>query len=157
MFEPIYIFFKPIGFFVLILKPLRHPNIVTLYDGQFDPEFCGLFLEHVKYGSVDSFLKEFSVSFEWKMQIISDIASGMTYLHDKQPPIIHGDLKCPNVLIGNEFHAKICDFGLARMHTISKSITENPLKGTLEYIPPEYISDPRKKKRNNLMYIRLPF
>ena len=128
-----------------ILKPLWHQNIVTLYNGQFDPEFCGLFLEHVKYGSVDSFLKKFSVSVEWKMQIIYDIASGMTYLHDKQPPIIHGDLKCPNVLIGNDFHAKVCDFGLARIHTISKSITDK-LKGTLEYIPPEYISVPRKRK-----------
>ena len=129
-----------------ILKNLRHPNIVTIYEGQFDRELCGLFLEHVKYGSVDSFLEQFSVSVEWKMQIIYDIASAMTYLHDRQPPIIHGDLKCPNVLIGNEFHAKICDFGLARVHTISKSFTENPLKGTLEYIPPEYFSDPRKRK-----------
>ena len=32
------------------------------------------------------------------------------------------------------------------MQLISKSITTNPLKGTLEYIPPEYISDPRKRK-----------
>ena len=129
-----------------ILKTLWHANIVTLYDGRFDREFCGLFLEHVKYGSVDSFLKKFSVGVEWKMQIISDIASGMTYLHDKQPPIIHGDLKCQNVLIGNDFHAKICDFGLARMHTISKSITNSKLKGTIEYIPPEYFSDPRRRK-----------
>ena len=53
-----------------ILKTLRHPNIVTLYDGQFDQELCGIFLEHVKYGSVDSFLKEFKVCLEWKMQII---------------------------------------------------------------------------------------
>ena len=129
-----------------ILKALRHPNIVTLYDGQFDRELCGLFLEHVKYGSVDSFLEEFSVSMEWKMQIIYDIASAITYLHDNQPTIIHGDLKCQNILIGNEFRAKICDFGLARIHTISKSVTAHQLKGTLEYIPPEYINDPRKRK-----------
>ena len=74
--------------------------------------FCGLFLEHVKYGSVDSFLEEFSVSGEWKMQLIYDIASAMTFLHDRQPPIIHGDLKCQNVLIGIEFRAKICDLDL---------------------------------------------
>ena len=129
-----------------ILKNLRHPNIVTMYDGQFDREFCGLFLEHVKYGSVDSFLEQFSVGVEWKVQIIYDIASAMTYLHDKQPPIIHGDIKRGNVLIGNEFHAKICDFGLARIHRISKSITAQPFKGTLEYIPPEYFNDARKRK-----------
>ena len=103
-------------------------------------------LEHVKYGSVDSFLEKFSVSVEWKMQIIYDIASAMTYLHDREPLIIHGDLKCQNVLIGIEFHAKICDFGLACIYKISKSITADSVKGTLAFIPPEYLSDPRKRK-----------
>ena len=56
------------------------------------------------------------------MQIIYDVASAVAYLHGRQPPIIHGDLRCLNVLIGIEFHAKGCDFGLARIHKIS-----NPL------------------------------
>ena len=129
-----------------ILKDLRHQNIITLYEGQFDQEICGLFLEHVKYGSVDRFLEQFSVSVEWKMQIIYDIASAMTFLHDREPPIIHGDLKCQNVLIGNKFHAKICDFGLACIYKISKAITADSMKGTLAFIAPEYLSDPRKKK-----------
>ena len=129
-----------------ILKTLQHPNIVKLFDVQFDRELCGLFLEHVAHGTVDGFLKEFSVRVEWKMQIAYDIASAMTYLHDKQPPIIHGDLKRQNVLIGNEFHAKVCDFGLARMREISCSYSSHPLKGTRGYIAPEYIRDPRKRK-----------
>ena len=41
-----------------VLKKMRHPNIVTLYDGQFDQELCGLCLEHVKYGLVDGLLEQ---------------------------------------------------------------------------------------------------
>ena len=115
-----------------ILKNMRHQNIVTFYDGQFDSKLCGLFLEFVEYGSVDDFLKQFTVDKEWKMQIIYDIASAMTYLHANDPPVIHGDLKCLNILIGNDFHAKICDFGLARIHdTMSKSTPVPSACGTL--------------------------
>ena len=130
-----------------ILKNMRHQNIVTFYDGQFDSKLCGLFLEFVEYGSVDDFLKQFTVDKEWKMQIIYDIASAMTYLHANDPPVIHGDLKCLNILIGNDFHAKICDFGLARIHdTMSKSTPVPSACGTLTYIAPEYLRDPRKIK-----------
>ena len=129
-----------------ILKNLRHPNVVTFYGGRFDPNFCGLFIEFVKYGSVDRFLKKFLVTRDWKIQIIFDISLAMCYLHEQQPPIIHGDLKCQNILIGNDFHAKVCDFGLARIYSISKPVTEHSIEGTLEYIAPEYFRQPRKSK-----------
>ena len=128
-----------------ILKTLRHPNIVTFYEGQFDSQFSGMFLEFVEYGSVDGFLERFSVDIVWKVQIISDVVSAMGYLHGQEPAIIHGDLKCQNILIGRDFRAKICDFGLARIRTISKMKTGG-LEGTLAYIAPEYFEDPKKDK-----------
>ena len=129
-----------------ILSKLQHPNIVKLYEGRFDSTLCGLFLEYEMFGSVDSFIEQFTVTNDWKMQIMFDISSAMCYLHGQQPAIIHGDLKCQNILIGEDYHAKICDFGLARIHTISKSKNSNDLKGTLEYIAPEYFLNPRKIK-----------
>ena len=71
---------------------------------------------------------------------------GMAYLHNPKRAIIHGDLTCANILIGYEYHAKVSDFGLAHMKEISKSKTENPLRGTTRYIAPEYFNDPKKKK-----------
>ena len=132
-----------------ILSHLLHPNIVTFCEGRFDSTFCGFFLEYVDYGSVDGFLEQFSVDKYWKVQLILDVSSALCYLHDRNPVIIHGDLKCQNILIGHEFQAKVCDFGLARIPHISKFKTDHELRGTLEYIAPEYFISSEKQKTEN--------
>lgn len=53
---------------------------------------------------------------EWpkRYDIILGIARGIAYLHEEvQPPIIHRDIKAPNILLDNNFDPKIADFGLA--------------------------------------------
>ena len=130
-----------------ILRTLRHTHVVTFYEGPFDSTSGEFFLEYAKYGSVDVFLDEFSVSFEWKLGIISGVAKAMLYLHGLQPPIIHGDLKCNNILIiSNEFKAKICDFGLAKKQTLLTLNSDHKFEGTFAYMPPEYFTDPKKLK-----------
>ncbi|PNH01743.1 putative serine/threonine-protein kinase, partial [Tetrabaena socialis] len=64
-------------------------------------------------------------------------AAGMHYLHTRSSPVIHGDLRSPNLLLDltidydrPRFHVKIADFGLARMLTgagsVAVSKTTNP-------------------------------
>ena len=132
-----------------IHKNLHHPNILRMFDAQFDSEVCGLFLEYMEYGPVDEFLQDFKVNWVWKLQILHDVASAMSYLHNHQPVIIHGDLKCQNILIGCGYHAKISDFGMAHIRLFSNSENTHNCRtgcGTLEYIAPEYLKDPQKKK-----------
>ncbi|KAG6326687.1 hypothetical protein ID866_12305, partial [Astraeus odoratus] len=45
--------------------------------------------------------------------LLSDIAEGLRYLHNHEPPIYHGDLKGQNVLISDDGHALLADFGLS--------------------------------------------
>ena len=127
---------------------LRHPNVVILYDTVFSSTLCGLFIEYMKYSSVNEFIKRFKVPLELRIQILHETASGMFYLHSNRPIIIHGDLSSPNILIGEGFHAKISDFGLSRTlkekYETSKSVT--PFRGKTVYIAPEYFKDPRRKK-----------
>ncbi|PKU63276.1 putative receptor-like protein kinase At1g80870 [Dendrobium catenatum] len=52
-----------------------------------------------------------------RFQIILDIAKALTFLHLSDPPIIHGDIKPSNVLLGQDFQVKISDFGLSRLKT----------------------------------------
>jgi serine/threonine-protein kinase CTR1 len=47
------------------------------------------------------------------MQML-DTAKGMLYLHARNPPIIHRDLKSPNLLIDTSWHVKVSDFNLSR-------------------------------------------
>ena len=112
-------------------RNLRHPNIVLLYEAVFSSDVWGLFIEYMKYGAVDKFLQDFDVPPAWRIQIIYETASAMSYLHEQNPIIIHGDLSSQNILIGDRFRAKICDFGLARLlkENCSSSKTNTPLRG----------------------------
>jgi len=46
---------------------------------------------------------------EWpvKLRIGSGVVRGMNYLHTKHPPVVHGDLKLQNVLVGHDYIAKV--------------------------------------------------
>ena len=131
------------------LKQLEHPNIVRMLDATFEHPTISLFYEYMKYGSVDMFVTKFTVSPEWKIQIVYEISLGMAYLHTQNPPIIHGDLTCKNVLICEGYRAKISDLGfvqkIQKQHRFNVS-TNSLLFRRSNHIPPEYLNDRLKAK-----------
>ena len=50
-----------------------------------------------------------------RLSYANDCASGMLYLHSAKPPLLHLDLKSPNLLISSAGQIKVADFGLALM------------------------------------------
>ncbi|WMV20361.1 hypothetical protein MTR67_013746 [Solanum verrucosum] len=77
---------------------------------------------------------------DWKkrLSIALDIAKGLEYLHHFcDPPAIHGDIKPSNILLDDNFNAKIGDFGLARLKGGGISSTPS-MRGTVCYVAPEY-------------------
>jgi len=71
---------------------------------------CGIVLSHEKYDNVASFLSKFDVPQACRIEFIKNINLGMNYLHTHSPPVIHGDLKTLNILIGEGFVAKVCAY-----------------------------------------------
>lgn len=67
-----------------------------------------------------------------------DTALGMNYLHSFQPPILHRDLKSPNLLIDTSYALKISDFGLARVRAHFQTMTGNC--GTTQWMAPEVLA-----------------
>ena len=77
--------------------------------------------------------------FQWR-ENLCDTASGLDYLHNCTPAIIHRDLTANNVLLDSQLRAKIADFGNSRIMDLdpdSSPETLTSLPGTLEYMPPE--------------------
>lgn len=74
------------------------------------------------------------------MKISAGIAEGLDYLHNQaDPPVIHRDLKSSNILLGEGFHPKLSDFGLAKFGpTKDKSHVSTRVMGTQGYCAPEY-------------------
>uniref|UniRef100_S4RCG0 Protein kinase domain-containing protein n=1 Tax=Petromyzon marinus TaxID=7757 RepID=S4RCG0_PETMA len=85
-----------------------------------------------------------------RCRFVDQIAHGMNYLHGLKPhPLLHLDLKPQNVLLDDDYHVKICDFGLSKWREVTGSKWSDgestKLFGTLPYVPPEYLRDTHRK------------
>jgi serine/threonine protein kinase len=97
------------------MKSVRHPNIVLFFGaGQFDGGTPFLVLELLERGSLREVLEN-SPSIEWVQKLVfaRDTAVGMQHLHTLG--CIHRDLKSGNLLITQNFHVKVADFGTSRL------------------------------------------
>eukprot|EP00939_MAST-03C_sp_MAST-3C-sp1_P002814 g2814.t1 len=122
------------------LKELRHPNIVSVLGAYFEHSTLVVVMERC-FGSLQSALHENGGTpsgQSWNMKhfvsVVGGIASGMAFIHARG--IIHRDLKPGNILLTNQFQAKITDFGDSRKWATRMSINV----GTPIYQAPEQIA-----------------
>nr|XP_022302002.1 serine/threonine-protein kinase WNK3-like isoform X9 [Crassostrea virginica] len=124
-----------------MLKELQHPNIVRFYDSWEEPNMRNrkiivLVTELMTSGTLKTYIKRFKkinakVLKSWCKQILK----GLCYLHTRDPPVIHRDLKCDNIFItGTTGSVKIGDLGLATLK--NKSFAKSVI-GTPEFMAPE--------------------
>lgn len=105
-----------------LMASLRHPNIVQflavcLLPPAIVTEWCvrGSLFGVLKAYNGD---KELARQLPWgrRLSMAFDAAKGMLYLHNNRPvPVIHRDLKSPNLLIANDWTVKVADFNLSRL------------------------------------------
>lgn len=92
-----------------IQKVLRHDNIVKLYNAFESRDFLYIILEYVENGNLFEFAKKRPLSDEQIVNIFCQVTSAINYLHKQK--ILHRDIKPENILMVNQDHAKLCDFG----------------------------------------------
>ncbi|KAG9039005.1 hypothetical protein FS837_001147 [Tulasnella sp. UAMH 9824] len=97
------------------LVKLSHPNIIALQG--FVEDISNNIIWLVFPWESNGSLRDFIASADWeipeRISLISDVTDGVKYLHSRQPPIRHGDLKSINILVNSESRAMITDFGSA--------------------------------------------
>ncbi|MFQ6646363.1 hypothetical protein Gotur_020219 [Gossypium turneri] len=77
----------------------------------------------------------------FNLKIILDIAKGLAYLHeDCNRKIIHLDIKPQNILLDENFNAKVSDFGLSKLIEKDQSQVVTSMRGTPGYMAPEWLS-----------------
>eukprot|EP01091_Cochliopodium_minus_P015801 TRINITY_DN5718_c0_g3_i1.p1 TRINITY_DN5718_c0_g3~~TRINITY_DN5718_c0_g3_i1.p1 ORF type:complete len:753 (+),score=164.08 TRINITY_DN5718_c0_g3_i1:413-2671(+) len=102
---------------ISITNTLRHPNILQVLGVCIDGNNILMLTEYIQNGSLYQVLHNEKINLDWpKIQkMLLDAARGMNYLHKRKVPIIHRDLKSHNLLVDENFHIRICDFGLSRI------------------------------------------
>jgi serine/threonine-protein kinase len=117
---------------------LQHPNVVTIYDfGETDGHLF-IAMEYIEGADLEHLLlHKAPMTLSTKLDIVIDVLNGLAYAHRRG--IVHRDIKPANVRVDEEGHARIMDFGVARLSTSNLTST-GVMMGTPTYMAPEQIS-----------------
>ncbi|GAU24776.1 hypothetical protein TSUD_356050 [Trifolium subterraneum] len=138
-----------------LLMIVHHRNLVSLIGYCDEDEIKALIYEYMANGNLHQHLSvENSNILKWneRLNIAVDAANGLDYLHNGcKPPIIHRDLKPSNILLDENMHAKIADFGISRAfgNDIDSNISTCPA-GTFGYVDPEVQRTGNTNKKNDV-------
>ncbi|KIK53378.1 hypothetical protein GYMLUDRAFT_179087, partial [Collybiopsis luxurians FD-317 M1] len=128
----------------LVWCQLDHPNILPLLSinvDLFSPSFC-LVSPWMENRDIIMFLKRNPR--HNPLFVLCDVAAGLHYLHSRDPPLIHGDICGGNILVKDNFHCCLADFGLTLVTTSSQMwqpiTSSSSSKGSMRWLAPEYIA-----------------
>ncbi|PIN23383.1 Serine/threonine protein kinase [Handroanthus impetiginosus] len=133
---------------VNVLGVVDHPNLVKLIGYCAEDDERGiqrlLVYEYMPNGSVGDHLSIRSpqpLPWDMRLKIALDAARGLTYLHEEMDfQIIFRDFKSSNILLDEQWNAKLSDFGLARLGpSEGRTHVSTAVVGTMGYAAPEYL------------------
>lgn len=131
---------------VNFLGRLSHPNLVKLLGYCWEDKELLLVYEFMPKGSLENHLFRRStaiepLSWELRLKIAIGAARGLAFLHSSEKQIIYRDFKASNILLDGNYHAKLSDFGLAKVGpSAGNSHVTTRVMGTYGYAAPEYIA-----------------
>ncbi|XP_054799040.1 probable receptor-like protein kinase At2g42960 [Prosopis cineraria] len=123
---------------------VRHKNLVRLLGYCVEGVHRLLVYEYVNNGNLEQWLhgvlrQHGILTWEARMKVVLGTAKALAYLHEAiEPKVVHRDIKSSNILIDDEFNAKVSDFGLAKLLDSGESHITTRVMGTFGYVAPEY-------------------
>lgn len=135
---------------VAIMKRVRHPNVVLFMGAVTKRPHLSIVTEYLPRGSLYRLIHKPTageiLDQRRRMRMALDVAKGVNYLHRLSPPIVHWDLKSPNLLVDKNWTVKVCDFGLSRFKA-NTFISSKSVAGTPEWMAPEFLrGEPSNEK-----------
>jgi tRNA A-37 threonylcarbamoyl transferase component Bud32 len=130
---------------------LLHPGIVTIFDTGEDPEshIAFIVMEFIAGQSLDRLLSEKprELPLDTALRLSEELAEALDHAHGQG--VVHRDMKPANVLVTPEGHAKIADFGIAKVNRAHLTLPGRAL-GTPAYMSPEQLEGEPVDKRSDL-------
>ncbi|CAA0825108.1 L-type lectin-domain containing receptor kinase VII.1 [Striga hermonthica] len=138
------------------LGRVKHRNLVGLRGwSKKDKNSLFVVYDYMENGSLDKRVfdsdEEKTLSYEDRIRILKQVASGILYLHEGwEATVLHRDIKASNVLLDREMNARLGDFGLARMHDHDKAAGTTRVVGTAGYLAPEFAKNGRASTKTDV-------
>ncbi|KAK0228805.1 kinase-like domain-containing protein [Armillaria fumosa] len=124
----------------LVWRQLRHPNVLPFLgvsEDLFAPSYC-LISPWMINGNIIFYL-EAHPDHDRLMSLVQ-IAEGMKYLHNLDPPIVHADIRGANILVTDDLRCCLADFGLSLLaESQGLNSSSRMRKGSIRWLAPEYI------------------
>lgn len=125
-----------------LVARLEHPSIVPLYDYWRDPTGAYLVMRWLRGGNLSDAIKQGPLPLDKLIRFLDQIGDALAFAHRRG--IVHRDLKPANILLDDEDHAYLVDFGIAKELQQTESgddedDEEESIVGSPWYISPEHI------------------
>uniref|UniRef100_A0A0D9WMD4 Protein kinase domain-containing protein n=1 Tax=Leersia perrieri TaxID=77586 RepID=A0A0D9WMD4_9ORYZ len=135
---------KEFGKEMFILSQINHKNIVKLLGCCLEVEVPMLVYEFIPNDTLFHFIHVndgcCNIPLFTRLRIAHESAQALDYLHSwASPPIIHGDVKTSNILLDENYAAKISDFGASILVPTDEAQFVTLVQGTCGYLDPEYM------------------
>ena len=132
-----------------ILMNLSHKGLPG-YFGTYENDSMTITVrEYVEGDSLDRYATEHNLSQEEIVDICIQLCDILAYLHHREPPVIHRDIKPQNIIIRPDGSVVLIDFDIARLHK-QENDTDTVFFGTRSYAPPEQYGFSQTDERTDI-------
>ncbi|KAL8098917.1 hypothetical protein AgCh_031580 [Apium graveolens] len=138
-----------------LLLSVSHKNLTSLVGYCNEGLNMAIIYEYMANRSLDEHLSgknNHILNWKTRLQIALDAAQGLEYLHHGcKPAIIHRDVKTSNILLNEQFQAKLADFGLSRVYPVEGGTHVTTIvAGTPGYLDPDYNTSNRLSEKSDV-------